>query len=124
MLVVDDESAARDLLYDMLIMENHEVFKAADGKEALEIFKREGDIKVILTDLGMPGISGWELSEQIKKIDPKTVVVMITGWGFQIDSERMTKCGIDRAIVKPFQVEQVFNLVADCVKIRRQRENE
>ena len=124
MLVVDDESAARDLLYDMLIMENHEVFKAADGKEALEIFKREGDIKVVLTDLGMPGISGWELSEQIKKIDPKTVVVMITGWRFQIDSERMAKCGIDRAIVKPFQVEQVFKLVADCVKLRRQRENE
>ncbi|MBU4446874.1 response regulator, partial [bacterium] len=66
-------------------------------------------------------MSGWDLSKEIKARDPKSIVVMITGWGTQLDPERIASCGIDRVIAKPFQVDQIEELVSVCFNLLKQR---
>lgn len=112
-LVVDDEEDPLVLLKDILEMYGHQVLTADSGANALEILKKEPELRLIFTDLGMPDMSGWELSKAIKQHNPDAIVVFITGWGAQLDPKRLNECGVERVIAKPFQVEQIKNLVAE-----------
>jgi len=116
-LIVDDEEDPRELLKDILEMYGHTVFSADSGKEALAILAAEPDIRIIFTDLGMPEMSGWDLSKTIKDRIPESIIVVITGWGTQLDPQRLIECGIERVIAKPFQVDQIGTLISECVKI-------
>lgn len=115
-LVVDDENDPRELLRDMLEINNHQVFSADSARKALNILATETDIRIIFTDLGMPEMSGWELSKIIKKRFPDSVIIVITGWGTQLDRERLSECGIERVIAKPFQLDEINTLVDDCIQ--------
>lgn len=120
-LVVDDDVEPRELLNDILEMGGHTVLTADSGQNALNILNNEKNIHIIFTDLGMPGMSGWDLSKEIKARNPKSVVAVITGWGAQLDPERIASCGIDRVIAKPFQVDQINELVSTCFNLLKQR---
>ena len=120
-LVVDDDVEPRELLNDILEFGGHTVLTADSGQNALNILDNEKDIHIIFTDLGMPGMSGWDLSKEIKARNPKSVVAVITGWGTQLDPERIATCGIDRVIAKPFQVDQINELVSACLNLFKQR---
>lgn len=120
-LVVDDDVEPRELLNDILELGGHTVLTADSGRNALNILDNEKDIHIIFTDLGMPEMSGWDLSKEIKARDSKSVVVMITGWGTQLDPERIASCGIDRVIAKPFQVDQINELFSVCFNLLEQR---
>src|SRR5207249_1034244 len=84
-LVVDDEEAVRGLLFDMLENEGYEVTQAANGEEALELFDAKR-FKAVFTDVGMPGMSGWELARAIRARDEDVPVAVITGWGDAVSS--------------------------------------
>lgn len=116
-LVVDDEEDPRILLKDILEMYQHQVLTAESGAAALEILEKEPDIRIIFSDLGMPDMSGWELSKAIKSRFPESIVVFITGWGTQLNQKRLSECGVERVIAKPFQVDQIKNLVLDYVHL-------
>ncbi|MFQ6618213.1 MAG: response regulator, partial [Fidelibacterota bacterium] len=118
-LVIDDEPGAREILHEILIREKHRVKTAASGTEGLEIFEKRKRIDVVITDLGMPGMSGWEVSKRIKEKSPGTAVVMITGWGTQLDKKKMKECGVDRVIAKPFQINQILSVICDCLKSKK-----
>jgi len=92
-LVVDDENDPRELLRDMLEINNHQVFLADSAKNALNILETEADIRIIFTDLGMPEMSGWDLSKTIKQRIPNSIIIVITGWGTQLDPKRLNECG-------------------------------
>ena len=79
-LLVDDEKDIRDVLYLPLTDMGYEVFMAEDGNEALSVFE-EAQPTIVLTDIKMPGMDGIELLQQIKRENPETEVVMITGHG-------------------------------------------
>ena len=115
-LVVDDEEDPRELLKDVLETYGHTVITADSGKNALKYLADEPDIRIIFTDLGMPEMSGWELSQKINDLFPDAVIAVITGWGTQLDPQRLNDCGIIRVIAKPFQVDQIKTLVTDCLK--------
>src|SRR6476661_6761987 len=85
LLVVDDEDFVRDLLRDILEGEHCEVRIAADGTEALSLF-REQEFDGVFTDVGMPGMSGWELAREIRQTDKKIPIAVITGWGEAVGS--------------------------------------
>jgi two-component system cell cycle sensor histidine kinase/response regulator CckA len=87
-LVIDDEEMVRNILGSLLIQGGHNVYKASSGKEGLDIFDNEA-IDLVFTDVGMPGMSGWEVAKSIKAKDPSIPVALITGWGIQIDYEKM-----------------------------------
>jgi CheY-like chemotaxis protein len=105
-LVVDDNENIRDMLQDFLSFEGHQPVLAKEGEEALKLFLQQ-DFDMVITDLGMPGMSGWELSKQIKQREPEMPVVIITGWGAQLSGEAMKESKADSIISKPFNLDQI-----------------
>ncbi len=120
-LVIDDMEMVRTLLTNLLEGMGHLVVTAASGAQGVETIsdslksgKKRFDL--VMTDLGMPGMSGWEVTDAIKQMSPGTPVALITGWGDQLDQERMDASGIDSVVAKPFTIEQVRELVTDALK--------
>jgi CheY-like chemotaxis protein len=109
-LVVDDNESIREMLADFLNFEGHKPVLARDGKEAFEIFC-EQDFDLVITDLGMPGMSGWELSKSMKQKNPKIPLVIITGWGAQLDAEELKKNKVEWILSKPFNLDQFKQMV-------------
>ena len=114
-LVIDDEEVVRSVLSRMLANVNHQVTLAANGEKGIQLFKEE-KFDMVLTDLGMPGMSGWEVCRMIKKISPDTPVGMITGWGAEMSQSKMDEYGLDFLISKPFDLNQVLNVVAETME--------
>jgi len=116
-LVIDDEETVRSVLSRILFQNNHQVTVAEDGEEGIRLFK-EKEFDMVLTDLGMPGMSGWEVCRTIKRISPHTPVGMITGRGAEVDQAKMEESGIDFVIPKPFQFDQILKVVDDTIASR------
>ncbi|GKT09663.1 PAS domain-containing hybrid sensor histidine kinase/response regulator [Desulforhabdus sp. TSK] len=110
-LVVDDEEEILGILRDMIQLKGHRVTAMSDGKKALEVI-REGEFDLILTDLGMPDISGWEIARQAKARNPKVPVILITGWGAQYEDEDLTERGVDLVLSKPFSWDRLLEAMA------------
>jgi len=117
-LIIEDEKDVRQLLADLLIDKGHKVETAADGIKGIQLFKKK-DFDLVFTDLGMPKMSGWQVAKEIKKINKKTPVVLITGWNVQLKNSELKKSGIDLVANKPFQVEQVLQLVQEGIEIKK-----
>ncbi len=113
-LVIDDEETVRNVLSRILSEVNYRVTTAENGEEGIRLFK-EGEFDLVLTDLGMPGISGWEVSKAIKKMSPQTPVGMITGWGVEVDQAKIEENGIDFIIPKPFQFDQILKVLGETI---------
>ena len=100
-LVVDDESRMRKLVHDFLTREGYAVVEAADGEEALDIFYSDKEISLIVLDVMMPKINGWELCREIRKIS-KLPIIMLTAKGDESDELNGFEIGADEYISKPF----------------------
>jgi signal transduction histidine kinase/ActR/RegA family two-component response regulator len=111
-LVVDDEVYVRELLSDILHLDGCEVSLASDGHEALTLFGAQG-FDAVLTDVGLPGMSGWELARYIREQDADIPLAVITGWGDAVSTEEQTAAQADWIIPKPFSVERITNLVQE-----------
>ena len=116
-LVIDDEDSVRDVLSRMLKAKGHQVAVASDGEEGIERFRSE-PFDLVFTDLGMPKLSGWEVGKTIKAINPKVPIAMITGWGVELDRQKLSESGIDLSIAKPFNFDQVINLVFEAMELK------
>ncbi len=110
-LVVDDEEEILGILRDMIQLKGHRVTAMSDGKKALEVI-REEEFDLILTDLGMPDISGWEIARQAKARNPKVPVILITGWGAQYEDDDLTERGVDLVLSKPFSWDRLLEAMA------------
>jgi CheY-like chemotaxis protein/anti-sigma regulatory factor (Ser/Thr protein kinase) len=119
-LVIDDEEFVRDVLSRTLAQVNHQVTLAEDGEKGIQLFKK-GKFDMVLTDLGMPGMSGWEVCRTVKKISPRTPVGMITGWGIEMSRSKMEEYGLDFFISKPFDFSQILNAVAGAMEPKGER---
>jgi len=117
-LVIDDEEVMRNALTDILKIGNHRVRTAPDGMKGLKLL-REERFDLVISDLSMPGISGLEVLQQVKKEKPGMPSILITGWGLEMDPDEMTAAGIDLVIRKPFQLKEVLNLVAESIRRSR-----
>jgi signal transduction histidine kinase/ActR/RegA family two-component response regulator len=116
-LVIDDEESIRDILTRMLQTKGHQVAVASNGEEGIERF-RSTPFDLVFTDLGMPKLSGWDVGKAIKEINPKVPIAMITGWGVELDREKMSNSGIDLIVSKPFNFEQVIRLVSEAMELK------
>jgi signal transduction histidine kinase/CheY-like chemotaxis protein len=114
-LVVDDEDYVRDLLRDILTREGCEVVTAADGHEALALFSR-GNFDAVFTDVGLPGMSGWELARQIREHSGEVMLAVITGWGDTVSPEEQTAARADWVVPKPFSVDRIFALIQEIAR--------
>lgn len=109
-LVIDDEENIRDILTDILLSGDHEVVAVCDGPAGLALLERES-FDVIFTDLGLPGMSGYEVAAAAQRIRPQVPVGLVTGWGATLDDEEARSRGISMVISKPFRFDQVLGWV-------------
>jgi signal transduction histidine kinase/ActR/RegA family two-component response regulator len=116
-LVIDDEKDIRELIADILTMNRFEVEVASNGREGISLFKKK-KFDLVFTDLGMPGMSGWQVAKEIKKINDKIPVALITGWQIKAEGAELKAKGVDLIINKPFKVEQVLLLVQEGMEIK------
>jgi len=114
-LVVEDEEDVRELLKDILTDGGHVVEFTPDGEKAIELFQQK-KFDLVFTDLGMPGMSGWQVAENIKKIRQETPVALITGWEVKQKERELKESGVDLVVKKPFRVNEVLQLVQDWMK--------
>lgn len=121
LLVVDDEDFVRDLLGEILEGEHCEVYLAESGSTALSLF-REHKFDGVFTDVGMPGMSGWELAREIRLINKQIPIAVITGWGEAVGSHEKKAAGVDWVVAKPFTADRIAELVRDInhVGVKRQ----
>ena len=100
-LVVDDESRMRKLVKDFLVKEDFNVLEAGDGQEALDVFFENKDIALIVLDVMMPKLDGWEVCKEIRS-QSKVPIIMLTAKSDERDELLGFKLGVDEYISKPF----------------------
>ena len=100
-LVVDDESRMRKLVKDFLVKKQYKVLEAGDGEEAIEVFFGNKDISLIILDVMMPKMDGWEVCKEIRKFS-KVPIIMLTANSEEKDELKGFELGVDEYISKPF----------------------
>lgn len=100
-LVVDDESRMRKLVKDFLMKHDFEVLEASNGEEAVDIFFREKNISLIILDVMMPKMDGWQVCREIRAVS-KVPIIMLTAKSDERDELRGFELGVDEYISKPF----------------------
>ena len=100
-LVVDDENRMRKLVKDFLQRENFEVLEAGDGSEALDVFFAHQDIALIILDVMMPKMDGWQVCREIRSYS-KVPIIMLTARSDEKDELQGFDLGVDEYITKPF----------------------
>lgn len=100
-LVVDDESRMRKLVKDFLVKQGYEVLEAGDGSEALDIFFDNQDIALIILDVMMPKIDGWQVCREVRA-SSKVPIIMLTARADERDELQGFELGVDEYIAKPF----------------------
>ena len=100
-MVVDDEARMRKLVRDFLVRNDFDVVEAADGQEAVDKFYEQKDIALIILDVMMPKMDGWEVVREIRKIS-KVPIIMLTARSEERDELLGFELGVDDYISKPF----------------------
>ena len=100
-LVVDDESRMRKLVKDFLVKQNYEVLEAEDGSQAVELFFEQQDIALIILDVMMPKMDGWQVCREIRNYS-KVPIIMLTARTDERDELQGFQLGVDEYIAKPF----------------------
>jgi PAS domain S-box-containing protein len=114
-LVVDDEPVVAALLERMLTRAGQEVTVANSGRNAMTALD-EGQFSLVITDLGMPDISGAAVIKHARQLHPQMPVILATGWGATITPEQITDMGASHLLSKPFTYEQLHDLLALCLE--------
>ena len=117
-LVADDDPGVAEVLELMLGQLGYEAMVVNNGEEALDAFF-SGDYDLVISDVYMPGISGQEVARAVKEAKAEVPVILITGWGLQLDSSEM---GVDGMIAKPFKKEALSQVINDVLTDRRGNE--
>ena len=113
-LVVEDHPGSRMLLVDVLTFANYDVYEAGDGLEGIDMAKQHKP-DLILSDMGMPRLSGWEMVPKLKE-DPELKhipVVAITAFAMTGDREKAIELGCAGYISKPIEIRQIRQQVKD-----------
>ena len=110
-LLVDDDPRLVSVLSDMLRGAGHAVTTATKGEDAIDLFDPSVH-DVVITDLGMPRTTGWEVAERIKSKSPETPVFLLTGWGESVSAHESSQF-VDRVIAKPVLAQSLLEHLAE-----------
>lgn len=115
-LVVDDEVTIRELLKQLLELNDYTVITASNGVEALEIYKRERErIGLVITDLGLPQLNGKRLGEKIKRLNPDAKMIIATGFADQDEHADLMDIGFLEVVPKPFDIREMISTVKQAL---------
>lgn len=110
-LVVDDDELNVEAHRTVLEDENYEVRAVTSAAEALSFVERE-EIDVVITDLGMPDLCGWDVAKRVKELKPDVRVILVSGWAIQEEEERAKEAGVDVVLPKPCPLDRLLEAVA------------
>jgi len=113
-LVVDDEGEICQMLTRLLSGEGYQVSVALDGRTALSLCG-EAPFDLVITDLGMPDMSGWELADALRALNPDTRVLMVSGWELDVDPARLAELNVTAVLSKPFEIRALLDAVSRCL---------
>jgi len=123
-LVVDDESAVREVLREALEAEGCEVLVAESGEMALKLYDaREGKLDVVFTDIGMPEMSGWELASEIRKRSAMIPLAIVSGWADAISCDARQAIKADWVVSKPFDIATIAGIAKEVMERRKNPAN-
>jgi PAS domain S-box-containing protein len=120
-LAIDDMQLLLSMLKEGLAELGQTVLTALSGREGLELFKHQ-EVDLVICDLGMPELNGWQVGKAIKNICgekgvPKTPFILLTGWAGQFDEEqKMIESGVDAVVEKPVDITKLVAVIRDVVK--------
>jgi DNA-binding response OmpR family regulator len=117
-LIAEDDANLRQGLIDLLEGEGYEVFPAGDGKQALECFCQEAP-DLVLLDVMMPEMSGYDVCREIRKSDSRTPIIMLTAKGEEIDKVVGLELGADDYVTKPFGLHELRARIAAVLRRTR-----
>jgi signal transduction histidine kinase len=113
-LVIDDEPYVCGVLQDLLAGDGHQVITCEDGESGLTRFEAE-PFDMVITDFGMPRMSGWDVARFVKLQQPQMPVAMVTGWSDRFDPAEIATRGVDYVVAKPFKLEDIRAVVASAL---------
>ena len=96
-LVIDDDDRVRTLLTSILLLAGHRVIEASDGESGLGYFAKGESIDLVMTDLGMPVKNGWEVAKWVKTNTTGIPVILITGWGANLDEAKIKESQVTKS---------------------------
>jgi len=123
-LVVDDMEPVVRQLETGLKKAGQSVLTALSGEQAVKLFQ-ESPVDLIVCDLGMPGMNGWEVGKAVKKISaqrgvPRPSFIILTGWGGQeVHAEKIAQSGIDQVIQKPINIPNLLETIKEVIEAKR-----
>ncbi len=120
-VVVDDDKGVRDLLEKLMVGEGYQVTCVPEGAAAVRAVQ-ETPVQVVLVDLKLPGMDGFEVLDRISQIDPKIATIVMTGWGTIDDAVRAMKSGAFDFITKPFSTDAVLLVLKKAIEYQRLRQ--
>jgi DNA-binding NtrC family response regulator len=116
-LVVDDDWMIRDMTSRILKLLGYTVFSFENAVEALSFFMKD-PIEVVLTDLEMPGLNGWEFAQNIKEHTPGVPVILMTGTDMEDLEAGLRKGNVDFLLMKPFRLKELDRIIDEAFKAR------
>jgi CheY-like chemotaxis protein len=116
-LIIEDEEGIRALLVQVLSLAGYHTTAVDNGSEGVSRFRQDG-YDLVVTDVRMPGMPGWDVAKAIKQCTPMTPVVAITGWEVETFAAQLNDAGVDRVVKKPFNVEDVLSAVSQLTNDR------
>lgn len=125
LLLVDDDLQVLDVLHEMLHLKGYQVLPVSDGKEALVLIETQS-FDLVITDMKMPSVNGLDIVRKVKQISPDTPVMMITGWGDEVDGmgeKELSALGIDLLLSKPVQWADLISAVSKLLSRRPREKN-
>jgi PAS domain S-box-containing protein len=120
-LAIDDMEAITDFMKSVLTQYGHAVLTALSGEEGIEILK-DNPADVVICDLGMPGMSGWEVGKRIRAMCqergvPKTPFILLTAWaGQEMEAGKIAHSGVDAVVAKPLKIQDIREVIQEVVE--------
>lgn len=113
-LVVDDDTRVNAVLAELLRGQGHRVWAFTDPRQALAHLAAE-PADLLVTDLGMPEMLGWDVARLARERWPGLRVLVVTGWGDQLDLAQVFRHGVEAVLTKPFRAADLFRAVAELL---------
>lgn len=110
-LLCDDDTTILDVIGEALRDVGHDVRTCDAGAQAI-VAMEDGQFDVLITDLGMPGVNGWDVARRARQLDPPLPVIVISGWGASITQEQLDGAGVSMILPKPFRLEQIRQAIS------------
>lgn len=114
-LIIEDEKPVCEVLEEILINEGHNIYTVCDGEQGVDVFRKK-KFDLVITDLAMPGMTGWQVAKEIKKIDKNMPIILTTGWDLMPSEEESDKKNVDIIVRKPFTVNSLTEAIKEVFK--------